>query len=104
VLHSFTGSSDGLNPYAGLIVDKQGAVYGATFGGGGIAGYPGTGTVFRLTLCPELRWRDGRENDADHDHDGCPMTVSIVACERRDLIGVNVQSPEQKHLGGTRFS
>ena len=54
VLYSFTGGAAGGYPYAGLIADKQAAVYGTTFGGGGIAGYPGGGTVFRLTLRKRL--------------------------------------------------
>jgi uncharacterized repeat protein (TIGR03803 family) len=43
-LYSFTGGSDGFNPGAGLIADKQGALYGTTQFGG-----TGYGTVFRLT-------------------------------------------------------
>src|SRR5947209_12791739 len=35
VLHSFTNSSgDGANPYAGLIMDRAGNLYGTTFYGG----------------------------------------------------------------------
>ena len=50
-LYSFSGS-DGANPYAGLIADASGALYGTTFYGG--AGYVsvssrGVGTVFKLT-------------------------------------------------------
>src|SRR5271157_3461030 len=44
VLHSFTGTGgDGANPYAGLVRDAQGNLYGTTYVGG--AGY---GTVFKL--------------------------------------------------------
>jgi uncharacterized repeat protein (TIGR03803 family) len=45
VLHSFTGGSDGANPYASLIADKQGALYGTTH----VGGSSGSGTVFKLT-------------------------------------------------------
>ena len=45
VLHSFTGGSDGAHPYAGLIFDRAGALYGTTEGGGAY----GYGTVFKLT-------------------------------------------------------
>jgi len=52
VLHSFQNSSDGAVPYAGLIFDKSGNLYGAaTEGGTG-----GGGTVFKLTLS-KSRWR-----------------------------------------------
>ena len=58
VLHSFLGGSDGKNPRAGLIFDKEGALYGTTQGGG----TADSGTVFKLNLCP--------------NHDGCPVFVS----------------------------
>lgn len=45
ILYSFHGGSDGANPYAGLIFDKNGAAYGTTSAGG----YNGSGTVFKLT-------------------------------------------------------
>ena len=43
VVHSFT-FSDGANPYAGVIFDRQGALYGTTYGGGSYA----NGTVFKI--------------------------------------------------------
>ena len=45
MLHSFTGSSDGAYPEAGLIADVTGNLYGTTWAGG--AGR--RGTVFQLT-------------------------------------------------------
>jgi uncharacterized repeat protein (TIGR03803 family) len=48
VLYNFCsqpGCSDGKNPYAGLIADKEGALYGTTETGG----RGGNGTVFKLT-------------------------------------------------------
>jgi len=47
VLHSFTNSPDGAGPYANLVRDKAGNLYGTTEEGGA-SGY---GTVFRLTSC-----------------------------------------------------
>jgi uncharacterized repeat protein (TIGR03803 family) len=46
VLYSFTGGSDGSNPYAGLIFNTSGALYGTTQTGGGVSN---AGTVFKLT-------------------------------------------------------
>lgn len=46
VLYAFTGHRDGTYPYAGLAIDKNSNLYGATFGGG----YHNRGAVFELTL------------------------------------------------------
>jgi uncharacterized repeat protein (TIGR03803 family) len=45
VLYSFQSGTDGYAPYAGLIIDKKGALYGTTESGGS----SGLGTVFKLT-------------------------------------------------------
>lgn len=45
VLFSFTGGADGSNPYAGVIRDQQGNLYGTTFNGG----TSGLGTVYELS-------------------------------------------------------
>jgi uncharacterized repeat protein (TIGR03803 family) len=46
VLHSFTGSPDGANPYAGLVRDTSGNLYGTTENGG----VSGLGTVFKIDV------------------------------------------------------
>src|SRR5205823_7369334 len=54
VLHSFEGpccggtGADGANPYASLIMDSSGNLYGTTYQGGAY----GQGTVFDLTVGP----------------------------------------------------
>ena len=45
ILYSFTGGTDGANPYAGLIFDQAGNLYGATAAGGSRTG----GTAFELS-------------------------------------------------------
>ncbi|HEY3778881.1 MAG TPA: choice-of-anchor tandem repeat GloVer-containing protein [Rhizomicrobium sp.] len=49
ILYAFTGGSDGANPYAGVIEDKAGNLYGTTYQGG-IECYSeqSCGTVFKL--------------------------------------------------------
>ena len=49
VLHSFGEEyTDGRTPYAGLVRDEAGNLYGTTYEGGGIGCVDGCGTVFKL--------------------------------------------------------
>lgn len=45
ILHSFAGGSDGIDPYSGVIVDKDGNLYGTTYQGGA----HGDGTVYEIS-------------------------------------------------------
>jgi uncharacterized repeat protein (TIGR03803 family) len=58
VLHNFSGA-DGANPYAGLILDSSGVLYGTTSQGGKLdCGSDGCGTVFKLTPNPGSGWTE----------------------------------------------
>jgi uncharacterized repeat protein (TIGR03803 family) len=50
VLHDFTDVKGGSEPFAGLVRDSAGNLYGTTFSGGSSAsqGSSGAGTVFKL--------------------------------------------------------
>ena len=47
VLHSFTGAPDGQTPYAGLILDANGNLYGTTSSGGVFTGCSRVGRYLR---------------------------------------------------------
>jgi len=49
VLWDFTGGADGANPYAGLIEDGDGNLYGTALNGGDLKCDGGCGTVWKLT-------------------------------------------------------
>jgi hypothetical protein len=61
VLHKFN-NSDGANPYAGLVFDAAGNLYGTAQGGGELSlcsgGYSGCGVVFKLTPSADGSWRE----------------------------------------------
>jgi uncharacterized repeat protein (TIGR03803 family) len=50
VLHTFTGTPDGANPYAGLIADSSGNLYGTTY----LGGSDSKGTVYKLSTSGRL--------------------------------------------------
>jgi uncharacterized repeat protein (TIGR03803 family) len=56
VIHSFAGGTDGLGPYAGVIMDAKGNLYGTTEQGGQGKYSSGYGTVFMLTPNPDGSW------------------------------------------------
>ena len=58
VLHSFTGK-DGSNPYADLMVDARGNLYGTTiFGGKGVCNGRGCGVAFELISSANGSWKE----------------------------------------------
>ncbi len=74
------GSTDGAEPYGGLVFDKSGNLYGATFGGGAY----GHGTVFQLKPGSGGTWREnvlhsfGKSNSKDgiNPYDG--VTIDLA--------------------------
>jgi uncharacterized repeat protein (TIGR03803 family) len=48
-IYGFRGGSDGLGPYAAMVVGPDGALYGTTMNGGTGCGRNGCGTVYKLT-------------------------------------------------------
>ncbi|HXM22466.1 MAG TPA: choice-of-anchor tandem repeat GloVer-containing protein [Terriglobales bacterium] len=61
ILYSFTGGADGAVPFAGLIFDQAGNLYGTTVEGGGSTNSAcsnGCGTVFKLTAKSDGSWTE----------------------------------------------
>jgi uncharacterized repeat protein (TIGR03803 family) len=60
LLHSFAGGGDGELPYAGLVIDKGGSLYGVSYlGGTGTCyspDYTGCGTIFKVSLTGDGSW------------------------------------------------
>ena len=60
VLHEFQGGpADGANPYAGLVMDAEGDLFGTTTGGGPGCTAAGCGTVFELSPNGDGTYREG---------------------------------------------
>jgi len=86
VLHTFTGGSDGSLPFAGVILDSEGNVYGtATFWGA--AGY---GVVFKLTPTHKGAWTESVLYDFAGGTDGSAPYGGLTFDSRGNLYGVTL--------------
>jgi uncharacterized repeat protein (TIGR03803 family) len=84
VLHRFASfKTDGLRPYAGLVVDPAGNAYGATWAGGA----HGNGTIFKLTPSTGGRWKQTVLYDFPNCADGCAPTHTLVLDRSGNLYG-----------------
>jgi uncharacterized repeat protein (TIGR03803 family) len=91
VLHNFKGgSTDGRGPYAGLILDAAGNLYGTTTYGG----VYGHGTVFELTPAAGGAWTETVLHDFGHGTDGYEPYAGLILDAAGNLYGTTV-------LGGT---
>jgi uncharacterized repeat protein (TIGR03803 family) len=82
VLHSFGNGKDGASPYAGLIADAAGNLYGTTFYGG----TDGLGMVFELTPKKGEKWAEKVLHSFDGE-DGQDPSASLVFDGSGDLYG-----------------
>ncbi len=74
VLHSFGNGNDGQNPYAGLIFDAAGNLYGTTTGGG----LHGLGTVFELFPGEGGGWTEKVLRNFDPDPNAAFSYASLI--------------------------
>jgi uncharacterized repeat protein (TIGR03803 family) len=100
-LYKFTGGKDGSSPYAGLIFDQAGNLYGTASGGGA----HGSGTVFQLVPNADGSWTESvlhsfcsRTNCGDGEF---PAYASLIFDQAGNLYGTTVLGGA--HGSGTVF-
>ena len=82
VLHSFGNGTDGADPYAGLIFDAAGNLYGTTDEGGTY----NHGTVFELTPAGGGGWTEKVLHSFGNGTDGaCSLRRPDLRCRRQSL-------------------
>ena len=77
VIYNFTGGADGASPFAGLVIDAAGNLYGTTGGGGGPAE---AGTVFKLTPGAS-GWRFSRLYTFTGPNGSLPETTPVLGAD-----------------------
>jgi len=86
VLHSFTGANgDGGWPWAGVILDAAGNIYGTTTIGGSDPG--SAGTVFRLTPGPKNKWNETVLYSFSGGADGGDPTGALIFDSAGNIYG-----------------
>jgi uncharacterized repeat protein (TIGR03803 family) len=96
-LYKFTGSSDGANPYAGVIFDQVGNLFGAAYAGGAY----GYGTVFELTPSGS-GWTEKTLHAFQSWSDGASPFGGLVFDNAGDLYGAT--SSGGPSSGGTAYA
>jgi hypothetical protein len=101
VLYGFGGGTDGINPFAGVIFDQAGSLYGDTAYGGQPGGGAGYGTVFKLKPHGKGPWKETvlhRFQDHPAEYPG----VNLVFGPQGELYGVTA-SGNSSAPGGVVF-
>ncbi len=102
VLYSFTGGSDGKNPYGGVTLDSTGNLYGTTVAGGtgGMCSGDGCGTVFKLTKSG-TRWSESVLYSFRGGNDGYGPGGGVVFDKKGNLYGTTPDGGS--HSAGTVY-
>jgi uncharacterized repeat protein (TIGR03803 family) len=100
VLYSFCPASscaDGANPYAGLIADNQGTLYGTTANGGS----SGNGVVFKLTPPGrgQTAWGETVLYSFKGNPDGAAPIAGLIADNQGALYGTTVSGGSGSNAG-----
>jgi uncharacterized repeat protein (TIGR03803 family) len=93
ILHHFGQGNDGANPFAGLIWDAAGNLYGTTAAGGRKACQDGCGTVFKLTPIAGGGWQESILYAFKGGSDGSGLGGGLVFDTTGNLYGTTSNYP-----------
>jgi len=93
ILHHFGQGTDGANPFAGLIWDAAGNLYGTAQGGGGHGCKSSCGTVFKLTPGAGGHWQETTLYAFKGGEDGSWVQGGVVFDQAGNLYGVTTFYP-----------
>jgi uncharacterized repeat protein (TIGR03803 family) len=89
ILYTFTGGEDGATPYAGLVSDGKGNLYGTTYGGG--SSICQCGTVFELSPGSNGTWSEQTiYSFAGTPSDGASPISQLIFDGKGNLYGTTV--------------
>jgi uncharacterized repeat protein (TIGR03803 family) len=92
ILYAFQGGQSGNQPYAGVVMDKSGNLYGTTDGGGGPNG---CGVIYKLAPAGKDNWKYSVLHTFGRVGDGCVPAGNLAIDGKGNLYGGTV-------LGGTK--
>jgi uncharacterized repeat protein (TIGR03803 family) len=90
VLHTFAGGTDGAYPYANLIFDRTGNLYGTTYGGA-----DDLGTVFKLTPNSDGSWTESVIYNFTGGTDGAWPYASLIFDQTGNLYGATSEGGDR---------
>jgi uncharacterized repeat protein (TIGR03803 family) len=97
----FPSCKDGLRPYAGVVFDGSGNLYGTTTQGGGNAcGETTCGTIFKLTPLGHGRWKHTVLYDFPNPGNGSFPTGGVIVDKAGSLYGATVAGGIGRCPGG----
>jgi uncharacterized repeat protein (TIGR03803 family) len=103
VLHSFVGS-DGAQPYASLIFDQSGNLYGTTTSGGGCTiDSSGCGAVFKLTPNADGGWKEKVLHRFKGAADGAFPWTALNFDQSGNLYGTTAGGGDPNHCSSSFF-
>ena len=99
-LYTFSGGSDGDSPRSGLILDKDGNLYGTTFFNGQNGCGAQCGTVFKLTRNPDGSMTESVLYSFSGNEDGADPAAELTFDAAGNLYGTTLYGGENEYHGG----